>query len=49
MTLDIYSHVAPGLQEADAKRFDDLVINGNADAGDHLVTIGKNNKTDNLQ
>jgi integrase len=25
-TLDIYSHVAPGLQEAAAKRFDDLLI-----------------------
>jgi len=25
MTLDIYSHVAPGLQEAAAKRFDDIV------------------------
>ena len=24
MTLDIYSHVMPGLQEAAAKRFDDL-------------------------
>jgi len=26
MTLDTYSHVAPGLQEAAANRFDDLVI-----------------------
>ena len=26
MTLDIYSHVAPGLQEAAALKFDDLVI-----------------------
>jgi integrase len=25
MTLDTYSHVAPGLQEAAAKRFDDVV------------------------
>ena len=25
MTLDTYSHVAPGLQEAAAQRFDDLV------------------------
>jgi integrase len=25
MTLDIYSHVAPGLQEAAAKRFEDLI------------------------
>ena len=25
MTLDIYSHVAPGLQEAAAKRFDEIV------------------------
>jgi len=25
MTLDIYSHVVPGLQEAAAKRFDDLL------------------------
>jgi integrase len=27
ITLDTYSHVAPGLQEAAAKRFDD-VLNG---------------------
>ena len=26
MTLDTYSHVAPGLQEAAANRFDELVI-----------------------
>ena len=26
ITLDTYSHVAPGLQEAAAKRFDELVI-----------------------
>ena len=26
MTLDTYSHVAPGLQEAAAIRFDDVVI-----------------------
>jgi integrase len=26
ITLDTYSHVAPGLQEAAAKRFDDIVI-----------------------
>jgi hypothetical protein len=26
MTLDTYSHVAPGLQEAAAVRFDDVVI-----------------------
>ncbi|MFC2002480.1 hypothetical protein ACFLV4_00820 [Chloroflexota bacterium] len=26
VTLDTYSHVAPGLQEAAAKRFDELVI-----------------------
>jgi len=25
MTLDTYSHVAPGLQEAAAARFDDMV------------------------
>jgi len=25
MTLDIYSHVAPGLQEAAAKHFDEVV------------------------
>ena len=25
MTLDIYSHVAPGLQEAAAKKFDNIV------------------------
>jgi integrase len=24
MTLDIYSHVMPGIQEAAAKRFDDI-------------------------
>ncbi len=27
ITLDTYSHVAPGLQEAAAKRFDDMVFN----------------------
>ncbi len=26
MTLDTYSHVAPGLQEAAANRFDELVV-----------------------
>ena len=26
ITLDTYSHVAPGLQEAAANRFDDIVI-----------------------
>jgi hypothetical protein len=26
MTLDTYSHVAPGLQEVAAARFDELVI-----------------------
>jgi hypothetical protein len=25
ITLDTYSHIAPGLQEAEAKRFDELV------------------------
>ena len=25
VTLDIYSHVSPGLQEAAAKRFDDIL------------------------
>jgi integrase len=25
MTLDTYSHVAPGLQELAAKRFDDII------------------------
>ena len=29
MTLDIYSHVAPGLQEAAAQSFDTLVENRN--------------------
>ncbi|MDP6348131.1 MAG: site-specific integrase, partial [Dehalococcoidia bacterium] len=29
MTLDIYSHVAPGLQEAAAQSFDTLVNNRN--------------------
>ena len=27
MTIDTYSHVAPGIQEAAAKRFDDLLLN----------------------
>ena len=26
ITLDIYSHVLPGLQEAAAKRFDEVII-----------------------
>ena len=26
ITLDTYSHVAPGLQEAAANRFDDIII-----------------------
>ncbi len=29
ITLDTYSHVAPGLQQAAANRFDDIVIQGN--------------------
>ncbi len=28
ITLDTYSHVAPGLQQAAANRFDDIVIQG---------------------
>jgi integrase len=36
MTLDIYSHVAPGLQEAAAKSFDTLV---NPDREKELVGI----------
>jgi len=27
ITLDTYSHVAPGLQEAAAKHFDDVLVN----------------------
>ena len=27
ITLDTYSHVAPGLQQAAANRFDDLLLN----------------------
>ena len=27
ITLDTYSHVAPGLQEAAATRFDDVLVN----------------------
>jgi len=26
ITLDLYSHVAPGLQQAAANRFDDIVL-----------------------
>ena len=33
MTLDTYSHVAPGLQEAAANRFDDLVIHRSENVG----------------
>ena len=29
MTLDTYSHVAPGLQEAAAVRFDDVLVSQN--------------------
>jgi hypothetical protein len=32
MTLDTYSHVSPGLQQAAAKSFDDLVVNEFAEA-----------------
>jgi len=28
ITLDTYSHVVPGLQQAAANRFDDIVIQG---------------------
>lgn len=34
MTLDLYSHVAPGMQEAAARGFDDLI---NQPAGKHIV------------
>jgi hypothetical protein len=37
MTLDIYSHVAPGMQEAAAKRFDDVIIQQKDDIN-NLVT-----------
>jgi integrase len=33
MTLDIYSHVAPGMQEAAAKRFDDILQNNKMNQG----------------
>ena len=31
ITLDTYSHVAPGLQQAAANRFDDIVLPKNQD------------------
>ena len=31
ITLDIYSHVAPGLQQAAANRFDDIVLPNHKD------------------
>lgn len=41
ITLDIYSHVAPGLQHAAANKLDELFANQNPQSGDHSVTIGK--------
>lgn len=32
MTLDIYSHVLPGLQEAAARRFEELLQDSSVDA-----------------
>ena len=44
MTLDIYSHVAPGLQEAVAQSFDSLVKNrNNANLTAEVDTILANN------
>ena len=38
ITLDTYSHVAPGLQEAAAKRFDDIVLSKNVNGSKSEVT-----------
>jgi integrase len=40
-TLDTYSHVAPGLQEAAAKRFDDI-LNNESNLDRDLVEIIRN-------
>jgi len=37
ITLDTYSHVAPGLQQAAANRFDDIVIQGSKDTTKETV------------
>jgi hypothetical protein len=36
MTLDIYSHVALGMQEAAAKRFDDLLSGKKIETGQKI-------------
>ena len=39
MTLDIYSHLVPGLQEAAARSFDEMLkINEEITLGDKLAT-----------
>lgn len=35
ITLDLYSHVAPGLQQAAANRFDDIVFPENQDGSEN--------------
>ena len=43
ITLDTYIHVAPGLQEAAAKRFDDVVQVGHNETGKgRLQTVSNN-------
>ncbi len=37
ITLDTYSHVAPGLQQAAANRFDDIVLPNHKDYPDKEV------------
>jgi len=39
ITLDTYSHVAPGLQQAAANRFDDIVLPNRGNLGKELKEI----------
>lgn len=37
ITLDTYSHVTPGLQEAAANRFDDIILPKNQDSSENEI------------
>jgi integrase len=46
ITLDTYSHVAPGLQEAAAKRFDEVILSNGITANGGNVFLPLHTKTE---
>jgi integrase len=46
ITLDTYSHVTPGLQEAAAKRFDEVILSNRLTANGGNVFLPLHTKTE---